>query len=82
MDKLNPDALAESGDVDLDAREGVQPVDAYMIEEYVTDQKELPVVSAHPFAGWLDENWNDFNEEGNKTNGEVIAGALADRRGQ
>lgn len=82
MEKLDPAALATCGDDDLDTRERVQPVDAYMIEEYVTDAEELPAASAHPFAEWINAVWNDFNEDGDKTNGDVIAGALAHWRGQ
>jgi len=82
MDKLNPAAVAECGDVELDDREGVQPVTAQMIYEYVTRTPELPTYSARPFSEWLDQAWNDFNEGGDLTNGEVIAGALADWRGQ
>jgi hypothetical protein len=81
MDKLNPDALAESG-TDLDERPEVQPVAEAMIRAYVIDASELPRYSAEPFAAWLYEMWNDFNEDGTLTNGEVIAGALADWRGQ
>jgi len=77
MSKLNPDALAE-----LDGREAVQPVEAYMIKWYVIDVGELPEVSAGPFAAWIYENWNDWNEDGELTNGQVLAGALAHWRGQ
>ena len=79
MDKLNPDALAECG-YDLDDRPEVQPVTEDMIRDYVTDN-ELPPYSARPFAAWLYETWNGFNEDGDQTNGQVIAGALADWRG-
>lgn len=82
MDKLNPDALAESGDVELDAREGVQPVTPTMIRDHLRSTEELPLVSARPFAAWLDAEWNGFNEDGDLTNGQVIAGALAFWRGQ
>lgn len=81
-DKLNPDALAECGDDELNSREGVQPVNAATILGYVLDQEELPPESARPFAGWLHEFWNDFNEDGELTNGAVISGALAHWRGQ
>lgn len=82
MDKLNPDALAESGDTELDAREVVQPVTEMMIYEHVIASGELPRESAKPFAAWLHESWNDWNEDGDLTNGKVIAGALAYWRGQ
>lgn len=82
MDRLNPAALAESGDSELDAREGVQMTTFGMIHEYVTSNGELPEESARPFAAWLDEAWNEWNEDGRLTNGEVIAGALAYWRGQ
>lgn len=76
MDKLNPDALADSGDSELDAREGVQSVDEYMIKWYVIETEELPEESADPFASWIYANWTEWNEEGKNTNGDVIAGAL------
>lgn len=82
MDKLNPKALAPCGDNDLDAREGVQGVEEFMIQWYVIESSELPAESAEPFAVYLNQNWNDYNDEGNLTNGEVIAGALAFWRGQ
>lgn len=80
MDKLNPDALAECG-YDLDDRPQVQPVTEMMICEYVTEAEELPPYSAKPFAAWLTEVWNAFNEDGDMTNGQVVEGALADWRG-
>ncbi len=80
MDKLNPDALAECG-YDLDDRPQVQAVTEMMICEYVIEAGELPRYSAAPFAAWLAEVWNDFNEDGDLTNRQVIAGALADWRG-
>lgn len=81
MDKLNPNALAESGDADLDDRPGVQPVDAQMILDHIIAAEELPPYSARPFADWLHDAWFNFSEDGNLTNGDVIAGALADWRG-
>ncbi|MFJ4682047.1 hypothetical protein [Streptomyces sp. NPDC088789] len=80
MQKLNPNALAGCGS-DLDERPEVQPVTAAMIRAYVTDQGELPPYSAQSFATWLHDAWNDFNEDGELTNGDVIAGALAAWRG-
>ncbi|MCX4554154.1 hypothetical protein OG576_35925 [Streptomyces sp. NBC_01500] len=83
MDKLNPNALAECGDSELDSRDGVQEVDATMIYNYVAfDRKELPVESALPFSNWLHDSWSDFNEEGARTNGAVISRALAFWRGE
>ena len=81
MDDLNPAALAECGDVDLDARNGVQEVNAEMICEYVISSGELPRESAEPFAAYVHEAWNEYNEDGELTNGQVIAGALAYWRG-
>jgi len=81
MDKLNPDALAECGDTDLDERPAVQAVTETMISEHAVHSGELPEYSARPFAAWLYEIWTEFNAVGDKTNGEVIAGALADWRG-
>ena len=66
----------------LDDREAVQPVTPAMIREHVVGSEELPSVSARPFAAWIHENWNDWNEDGDLTNGQVIAGALAFWRGQ
>lgn len=82
MGKLKPDALAESGDDELDARDGVQAVDAFDVKWHVIETGELPAESADPFATWLDQAWNDWNEDGTRTIGEVIAGALAFWRGQ
>lgn len=81
MDKINPKALAQSGDIEQDEREGVQEVDAQMIFEYVLAENELPAYSARPFSEWLDQNWGEFNEEGENTVGDVIRGALSDWRG-
>lgn len=81
MDKLNPNALAESGDAELDERASVQPVTEMMIREYVISSEELPRESAKAFAMYIHEAWNDYNEDGELTNGQVIAGALAYWRG-
>lgn len=81
MDKLNPNALAESG-TELDERPEVQAVTEDMIREYVITSGELPDFSARPFATWLHSVWFDFNEDGELTNGKVITGALAQWRGQ
>lgn len=82
MTDLDPKALAECGHTELDERDGVQEVSAGMIREYVIAENELPPESARPFAAYLHEVWNDYNEDGTATNGEVIAGALAFWRGQ
>lgn len=82
MDRLNPDALAECGDGELDARDDVQEVDADMIREYVISAGELPEESARPFAEYIEDRWYDYNEDGELTNGQVISGALAYWRGQ
>lgn len=81
MDKLNPDALAECGEYEEDKRPGVQSASRAMIFEYVIDTRALPAVSARPFSAWLDECWNDWNEDGWLTTGAVIIGALAHWRG-
>lgn len=80
--KLDPKALAENGDVDMDDREAVQSVTKDMVRDYVVAQDELPPESAGPFAVWLNENWNNWNEDGDLTNGDVIEGALAFWRGE
>lgn len=82
MEKLNPSALAECGDSELDEREGVQEVEEGMIREYVISSEALPPESAKPFAAYIHDVWNDYNEDGELTNGDVIAGALAYWRGQ
>lgn len=79
---LNPKALAESGDERLDDRKGVQPVTPFMISKHVEDQGELPRESAEPFGIWLHQEWFDWNEDGNLTNGDVISGALQHWRGE
>lgn len=73
---LNPNALAECGDDELDSRPEVQEVSGREILNYVLAQGELPPESAKPFAEWLQHEWYSFNEEGEHTNGEVVAGAL------
>ncbi|MFJ6010227.1 hypothetical protein ACIQHZ_31580 [Streptomyces halstedii] len=80
--KLNPNALAESGDSELDSRPEVQELSGNMILAYVLLEKKLPPESARPFAEWLQYEWNSFNEDGENTNGMVIEGALAYWRGQ
>jgi hypothetical protein len=81
MDKINPKALAESGDPEHDERPEVQAVSEDMIFAYVTEElKALPPYSARPFAEWLDLNWGEFTEE-ETTVGKVIEGALSDWRG-
>ncbi|MFH9606915.1 hypothetical protein [Streptomyces sp. NPDC017448] len=79
--KLNPDALASCGDVELDERDGVQEVDHVMIREWVLSENELPPESARPFAEWLHFEWNSFNEDGDCTVRQVIEGGLVHWRG-
>jgi hypothetical protein len=81
MEALNPDALATCGDNDLDTRRGVQDVTDLMITDYVVITGELPGESAGPFGAWLRQNWNDWNEDGELTNGAIITGALSFWRG-
>jgi hypothetical protein len=80
MSDLDPQALAECGDIDRDTRPGVQHVTEEMIHKYVLERGELTGASAAAFARWLDEVWNDFNEDGQLTNGDIIDGALHDWR--
>lgn len=75
---FNPDALATSGDSELDTRPGVQHVDEFMIRRYVTDTNALPVYSALPFSVWADSAWDDFNEDGTCTNRDVLNATLHD----
>lgn len=36
----------------------------------------LPAVSAHPFASWLNAEWNDYDDgTGTQTNEDVLKGA-------
>lgn len=81
MDKLNPAALAECGDDDLDDRPDVQSVTEEMIFEYIRERNALPPASALAFSAWLWEEWNNFVEDDWVTNGAVINGALIDWRG-
>lgn len=53
-----------------------------MIHAYVEHPGTLPPYAARPFADWLAQYWNDFNEKGDKTNGGVIEAALPDWRGE
>lgn len=81
-EKIKPDALAETGDVELDERPEVQEVSEQMIYAYVTEElNALPEFSARPFAKWLNEAWYGFNQEGTETVGNVIEGALSEWRG-
>lgn len=73
MDKLNPDAPA------TDMPEGAEEA---IFDHVFRDLAALPEESARPFAAWLDEYWNSWNEGEDKTLGEVFAGALAYWRGQ
>lgn len=81
MNTFDPDALAECGDSESDQRPTVQPVTASMIRAHVIEHNMLPPHSAVPFAAWLADAWGDLNEDGDKTNGQVLGGALADWRG-
>lgn len=79
--KLDADAWAQVGDTDLDARDGVQEVDASMIYAYVIRETLLPDYSARPFSYWLNAAWFAFTEEhrgGLLTNRDVIHGAITD----
>lgn len=43
----------------------------------------LPAVSAHPFADWLNDSFNDFDDgSGTQTNEDILKGALDFWRGQ
>lgn len=70
---LNPNAPAT--DVEEDAEDAIY---TYVFR----DLRALPSESARPFAAWLDEEWNTFNEDEDKTVGQVVAGALAYWRGR
>ncbi|MFE9810685.1 hypothetical protein [Streptomyces sp. NPDC005548] len=86
MDKLNPNALAEWGDEegapDADVRPDVQrDVTPEMITDYVIAEGELPDVSARPFGEYLHQQWNDYVENEEMTQRDLIAGALEFWRG-
>lgn len=84
MDKLNPDALAEThaeaGAPPQDVRPGVQPVTWEMIYDYVSEELHNEY-SRRAFADWVNSAWYDFADGDAVTNGQVIAGALEDWRG-
>lgn len=47
------------------------------IRTWATEHGGLPDVSAFPFASWLDQSWNDYNDgSGTQTNEDVLTGAL------
>lgn len=48
------------------------------IEHWADVTGNLPTISAHEFARWLDREWNDFDDgSGTQTNEDVLKGALA-----
>ncbi|MFB7858839.1 hypothetical protein [Rhodococcus qingshengii] len=80
MEKVDESALAEGpDDSGEDTREGVQVLTDDMIREWALSH--LPPPSATAFTGWIWDVWLDWNECGDKTNGQVLYGALADWRG-
>lgn len=53
------------------------------IEEWADITGNLPTVSAHEFARWLDREWNDYDDSsGTQTNEDVLKGALAYWKGE
>ncbi|MFE6739860.1 hypothetical protein [Streptomyces tubercidicus] len=82
MEKLNPDALATTGNDELDSRKEVQEVTQSMIFDWVVSEKELPPESARPFAGYIHAVWDEYNEDGENTNRQVLEGALEFWRGR
>ncbi|WP_086559953.1 hypothetical protein [Streptomyces africanus] len=76
MNRATLKALAEMGPGD--DRPGVKAITRGDIREWAEGDGGLPAVSARPFAAWLDEEaFYDFNEDGDKTNEEVLKGARA-----
>lgn len=77
MNRKQLKALAEMEDGD--DRPGVKPVDQYDIREWAEDPHGggLPTPSADAFANWLDNAFYGFNEDGDKTNEDVLKGARA-----
>lgn len=77
MNRATLKALAQS--YDNDESPGVKPLTRDDIREWAEDSAGggLPAVSARPFAAWLDEEaFYDFNGDGDKTNEQVLKGAL------
>lgn len=60
-----------------DDRPGVKALEHDDIREWAEGDGGLPAVSARPFADWLDDAFYDFNEDGDKTNEDVLKGARA-----
>ena len=79
---LDPDALAMSGDDELDRRPEVQDATSGMIRQWVIDQYELtdPEV-ARLFGDWFYAIMTEYNEDGPLTNREVIQSGLVTWRG-
>lgn len=64
-------ALADFGDTTFDE-------DAILAWAQSDKGGGLPGCSAAPFAGWLDRDWNDYDDgSGTRTNEDVLKDALA-----
>jgi hypothetical protein len=58
---------------------GDEEFDYYKIKNWALadDGGGLPEVSAQPFANWINNAWNEFDDEsGTQTNEDVLKGAL------
>lgn len=77
MNRTTLKALAEMEDGD--DRPGVKALSAYDIREWAEDPHGggLPAVSADAFTKWLGDAFCDWNEEGDKTNEDVLKSARA-----
>lgn len=64
---------------DGDDRPGVQALELLDIVDWASEPSGggLPEPSATAFAEWLDEEVCTFNEDGDKTNEDVLKGALS-----
>lgn len=57
--------------------------DEAAIRKWAIETGDLPVFSAEPFARWLDQAWNDYDDgSGTLTNEDVLKGALAEWKGE
>lgn len=81
MPDIDLNALAECEDDELNERPEVQEVTQEMILSWAISEHELPPYSAKPFSHWIHDTWNEFNEDGDSTVGDVLRGGLADWRG-
>lgn len=69
MSSNDPSALADFEDGEA--------FDRAAIEFWADTTGNLPTISAHEFARWLDREWNDYDDgSGTQTNEQILKGAL------